>query len=139
MYFVWDIKHLFYIIFCDFNLCGPQLTAEIRLPQKLPVIRYITRYGYEVLRIPARQQHSMKSINLNKNLALLFLIYLQFPDQCQKLCRLLRQSQHSTVLLPGTSHAWFAVFVLHRCRCHNNYHDHENIHSLPWTYGCWFD
>jgi hypothetical protein len=33
-------KHLFYIIFCDFNFCGPEFTAEIRLPQKLPVIRY---------------------------------------------------------------------------------------------------
>ena len=28
-YFVQDIKHLFYIIFCDFNFCGPELTAEI--------------------------------------------------------------------------------------------------------------
>jgi hypothetical protein len=26
---LWDIKHLFYIIFCDFNFCGPKLTAEI--------------------------------------------------------------------------------------------------------------
>jgi hypothetical protein len=24
------IKHLFYIIFCDFNFCGPELTAEYR-------------------------------------------------------------------------------------------------------------
>jgi hypothetical protein len=29
-YFVRDIKHLFYIIFCDFNFCGPELTAEYR-------------------------------------------------------------------------------------------------------------
>jgi hypothetical protein len=28
-YFVRDIKHLFDIIFCDFNFYGPQLTAEI--------------------------------------------------------------------------------------------------------------
>ena len=28
-YFVRDIKHLFYIIFCDFNFCGPEFTAEI--------------------------------------------------------------------------------------------------------------
>ena len=27
-YFVRDIKHLFYIIFCDFNFCCPELTAE---------------------------------------------------------------------------------------------------------------
>jgi hypothetical protein len=25
-----DIKHLFYIIFCDFNFCSPELTAEYR-------------------------------------------------------------------------------------------------------------
>jgi hypothetical protein len=29
MYFVRDIKHLFYIIFCDFNFSGPELTTEI--------------------------------------------------------------------------------------------------------------
>ena len=40
-YFVPDIKHLFYIIFCDFKFCGLGLTAEIRLPQKLSVIRYV--------------------------------------------------------------------------------------------------
>ena len=28
-YFVRDIKYLFYIIFCNFNFCGPQNTAEI--------------------------------------------------------------------------------------------------------------
>jgi hypothetical protein len=48
-YFVPNIKHLFYIIFCDFNFCGPELTTEIRLPQKLPVIRYIKLYLYRYL------------------------------------------------------------------------------------------
>ena len=34
-YFVRDIKHLFYIIFCDFNFCGPELTAEYRRNYRL--------------------------------------------------------------------------------------------------------
>jgi hypothetical protein len=34
-----DIKHLFYIVFCDFNFCGPHLSW----PQKLPVIQYFSR------------------------------------------------------------------------------------------------
>ena len=29
-YLVRNIKHLFYIIFCDCNFCGPELTAEYR-------------------------------------------------------------------------------------------------------------
>ena len=43
-YNILDIKHLFYLIFCDFNFpvrSWPQNTAEIRLPHKLPVIRYL--------------------------------------------------------------------------------------------------
>jgi hypothetical protein len=34
-YFVRGIKHLFYIIFCDFNFCGPELTAEYRRNYRL--------------------------------------------------------------------------------------------------------
>ena len=34
-YFVRGIKHLFYIIFCDFNFCCPELTAEYRRNYRL--------------------------------------------------------------------------------------------------------
>ena len=34
-YNILDIKHLFYLIFCNFNFCGPELTAEYRRNYRL--------------------------------------------------------------------------------------------------------
>ena len=50
-YFVRDIKHLFYIIFCDFNFCGPELTAEYRKNWIAAEITGYTVFLFQMLRV----------------------------------------------------------------------------------------